>query len=392
MTRPLVTMLAMALLSIGPAAAEEAPPWAGDWSDAEVRLSLEPAEGGFGGRLTVKGRDYAVRGTVGADGALAGKFKVDAAEFDLTAKLDGQVLVLTSGKTSYRLSRKAAKAGCDLSRIRVGQRYHFDMQNDMRMIWTVVEVAGARVRYEMQMIMGGNPLGDPQPAEWVWTAPAETTAPETEEQPGVRISREKVTVSGVEFDCLVSEANGAKAWVPTLGGDYNMTFPGIVKSQMADGMVVMELVLIEGAVVAEAPEKRPVKAAGPDLSSIKVGQRYRYAMQNDLGQVWTVKKIEKGVITYDVQVFLGKDRVGDPTTAEWRHVAPEKGAAPPMEPGARTRREKVTVGAATYDCLVTEAGGSTSWVSMSGEFPVFPGVIRVRMNDGSVVMELTGVE
>jgi hypothetical protein len=141
---------------------------------------------------------------------------------------------------------EAAKpAAADLSHVKAGQKYHYEMQNNMQQIWTVDEVTADTVKYKTQMIMNGNPLGDPQAAEWKWTAPAAATTTATTDQPAAKISREKVTISGTEFDCMVSEANGAKAWVPTKGGEYNVTFPGIVKSQMADGSVVMELKKIE---------------------------------------------------------------------------------------------------------------------------------------------------
>lgn len=138
----------------------------------------------------------------------------------------------------------AKPAAADLSHVKAGQKYHYEMQNNMQQIWTVDEVTADTVKYKTQMIMNGNPLGDPQPAEWKWTAPAATTETSTAASTA-KISREKVTVSGIEFDCLVSEANGAKAWCPTKGGDYNVTFPGILKSQMADGSVVMELKKVE---------------------------------------------------------------------------------------------------------------------------------------------------
>ena len=55
--------------------------------------------------------------------------------------------------------------------MKVGQRYVYQMQNDMQMIWTVKEVGPGLVKYDVSMIMGGNPIGDPTAQEWRYVAP-----------------------------------------------------------------------------------------------------------------------------------------------------------------------------------------------------------------------------
>lgn len=139
----------------------------------------------------------------------------------------------------------AKPAAADLSHVKAGQKYTYEMQNNMQQVWTVDEVTADTVKYKTQMIMGGNPVGDPTPGEWKWTAPAAPTTETSTATANVKMSREKVTIGGIEFDCLVSEANGAKSWISMKGGEYNQTFPGMIKTQMADGSVVMELKKIE---------------------------------------------------------------------------------------------------------------------------------------------------
>jgi len=135
----------------------------------------------------------------------------------------------------------------DLSHVKVGQKYTYEMQNNMQQVWTVKEVGADSVKYEMAMIMGGNPLGDATTQEWKYMAPAAPTTTAEAPKTDVKISREKVKIGSVEFDCMVAEASGYKSWsTMTPGSDTVTTFPGILKTiQLSDGAAVMELKKIE---------------------------------------------------------------------------------------------------------------------------------------------------
>ena len=133
-----------------------------------------------------------------------------------------------------------------LKHVKVGQRYTYEMQNNLKQVWIVKEVGANFVKYEVAMFMGGNPLGDPIAQEWKYVAPpagARVEAPQAD----VKTSREKVTLGGIEFDCMVSEASGYKSWVTmSPGSDLVWTFPGVLKTiQLSDGSVIMELTKIE---------------------------------------------------------------------------------------------------------------------------------------------------
>lgn len=267
-------VLTLALLLAPSAAAQataaEPPAWEGQFSDGQVTVTLYPRGEAVAGSIDIGGSFHLLRAKVAPGGGqLSGTFFAGAAGFGFDARLDQDVLLLKSGGKSLRLKRRAAaqagagaenpltapprKApaaddGPDLGHVKVGQRYVYDLQNDLQQVWTVKEVGADFVKYEIALIMGGNPLGDPAAQEWRYVAPpagqGRAAAPQP---PDVKVSRERVTVSGVELDCMVSEASGYKSWVAmSPGSDTVWTFPGVVKTvQLSDGSVIMELKEIE---------------------------------------------------------------------------------------------------------------------------------------------------
>lgn len=145
-----------------------------------------------------------------------------------------------------------ADDNADLSHVKVGQKYVYEMPNNMQSIWEVTEVGDNMVKYKTTMLMdmgeGPAPVGEPTEQEWTYTKPTGgTTGETTGEAP--KTSREEIEVSGVKFDCLVveSEAGGmkSKSWASmSPGSDTVPTFPGAIKV-MTDGNPTMTLVKIE---------------------------------------------------------------------------------------------------------------------------------------------------
>jgi hypothetical protein len=72
-----------------------------------VRLALEPATQGYGGSLTVQGQAYPVT-AVGGDRRVRGSFTAGGEQYEFQAQLDGTQLTLTSGGSTYRLSKKGS--------------------------------------------------------------------------------------------------------------------------------------------------------------------------------------------------------------------------------------------------------------------------------------------
>lgn len=139
----------------------------------------------------------------------------------------------------------------DLSHVQVGQRYVFEMQNDMQTTWQVTEVGRGTVKYQaiMQMDMGEGmtTVGDPTMQEWAYVPPVGDYL--TGDLPELPTRHEQVEVSGVTFDCLVVESEGSgmtsKSWATmTPGSDSVPTFPGALRVEV-DGRPTLALVRIE---------------------------------------------------------------------------------------------------------------------------------------------------
>ncbi len=77
-----------------------------------------------------------------------------------------------------------------------------------------------------------------------------------------------------------------------------------------------------------APAPRAPEATGPDLRHVRVGQRYVYEMQNDMQQVWTVRDVGPDFVKYEMAMIMRGNPLGDPTTQEWRWIAPHEGVPP----------------------------------------------------------------
>lgn len=375
-----------------PLAAE--PPWAGTFADSQVKATFARSAQGFNGTITVVGGTHPAQGTVAANGRLAGTFTVGQRSFDMTAVMDGDVLVLTSGGTTYRLARQEEqnpdRRGPDLSHVRVGQKYYYTMTNagaaPMTMIYEVKEVRDNLVNYTTQILMdmgqGPAPVGEPNPMEWRHVEAQTTTAPAS--GPRVDTSRATVTVSGIKFDCLVIASDNIRSWIPATG--EVATFPEIIKSQ-TDGVTTLELTRIGG------PE--------PDLSHVRVGQKYHYTMTTagaaPMTMIYEVTRVGDNVVNYTTQLIMdmgrGPQPVGEPNPAEWSHVeAPATATAPPASsPRVEITRATVTVSGVVFDCMVITSANTRTWVPATGDVPVFPGLIKTQ-TDGRTTMELTRIE
>lgn len=150
----------------------------------------------------------------------------------------------TKTETPPATPAPAAAKSIDLSHLKKGEKFTYVMQGGVQMVWTITDITPENtVKYTTQSMMdmgqGLAPVGDPTPAEFPHAAPVATTATSTAATPpGTKISREKVKVGDVEFDCMVSETGDTKAYI-SMQGDLPV-FPGCIKS-MQGGNAVMEL-------------------------------------------------------------------------------------------------------------------------------------------------------
>lgn len=245
-TRTLMTWALCAAACAGLASAQPADPlpanplapparwWQGTFADKELTISLREAEGRVAGELTVGGQTYQVQGRTDEEGQLLCAFSREGAPswgLLMSAEDGGRTLVVQSGGATRRLD-KQADAPAALPEVRAGQRWVYDMTASgmaMRQIYEIVAVDGRTVKCRLHILLQ-------MPGQTEFSAQGEPTpydyevpqgAVEESSTPEVSTRREKLTVAGREWDCMVTETQGTTVWVP-LRGD-SATFPPYVK-------------------------------------------------------------------------------------------------------------------------------------------------------------------
>lgn len=104
-TQPSNNPLAPANQNANPLAAPD--PWAGTFSDGNLILSLQGANGQYTGTLELSGQHYGL--SARSDGAnLVGQFESNGSMFDFSCSLQGDTVTLTSGGNNYILKRQGA--------------------------------------------------------------------------------------------------------------------------------------------------------------------------------------------------------------------------------------------------------------------------------------------
>lgn len=151
---------------------------------------------------------------------------------------------------------------------------------------------------------------------------------------------------------------------------------------------------------ATGGDAAPAASGKPDLSHVKVGQKYTYTMTNPgapaMAMIYEVTEVGDNVVKYNQSTLMdmgsGLTPVGDPSEQKWEYTVPATtGDAPADTPKVETSREKVEVSGHSFDCLVTKMDNTKTWMSMTGNVPTFPGLIRSQV-DGNTNMELTKIE
>lgn len=180
----------------------------------------------------------------------------EAAEADFAAALElDKEAALPWGQPPAPTLREGQ---ADLSHVVVGQRYVYVMPNNMQSVWEVREVGENAVIYDTSILMdmgdGPQPVGEPMRQEWRFTPPAKGAPAANAGGPEVDLSRETLTISGIQFDCLVLSTEHGKSWVSmNKGSDSVYTFPGAIRVVGADGQQTMVLTEV---ITPKAPQRR----------------------------------------------------------------------------------------------------------------------------------------
>jgi hypothetical protein len=137
----------------------------------------------------------------------------------------------------------------------------------------------------------------------------------------------------------------------------------------------------------------PESKQGPDLSHVRVGQKYHYRLNTggmDLDQIWEVTAIDGNGIKYDLTTIMNGRALGEPTALLW--VQPKALPNAPAVPKRKAlRTEAITVAGKEWDCWVVESAGTKSWCPKLGDLGTFPPVVKSLRGD-QVTMELVKIE
>ena len=147
----------------------------------------------------------------------------------------------------------------------------------------------------------------------------------------------------------------------------------------------------DGTAEAE-PEAEPEAAApaGPDISHVKVGQKYTYEASG-MQQVVEVKEITDTEIKYEMFMIMGETTT-PATPGSYPLVMPEAPAGEPAgeapAPPAEVGTETIEIAGVSFECKIIESGGDIkSWVSNTWA----PMGVKTMQGD-KVLSELKGIE
>lgn len=132
----------------------------------------------------------------------------------------------------------AAPKKADLSHVKKGQTYVYELEasgTKMVMKYVVLDVTDTAVKYETITVVAGNESKAPA-TEWKIPAPVEA-APAATPAADVKVTNETIEAAGQKWECMVSESNGTKTWIPTKNGI--MTFPPLIKSDGAASKMML---------------------------------------------------------------------------------------------------------------------------------------------------------
>jgi hypothetical protein len=138
--------------------------------------------------------------------------------------------------------------------------------------------------------------------------------------------------------------------------------------------------------VGSVAEPRP-EGGTSGLASVRPGQTWVYLMDGGTEQRWIVHDVAADHVSYDIQAWVdrgfGFQPDGQPVPAELPFV--------PLSLARDMAREQVVVSGVPIECVVFEAGDTTSWIAVSGDRTTFPGCVR-STKGGAVIMELVRIE
>ena len=139
-----------------------------------------------------------------------------------------------------------------------------------------------------------------------------------------------------------------------------------------------------GTGAAPQPSSQPSSAlpAGPDLSHVRVGQRYVFSMNasgTEMQMIFEVTGVTQVSVSYLTRTLMkmpGQSKlsqVGDPTPAEVNYAAGDSSHS-----NVRQTRETIQAAGEAWDCIVYEVDGSRTWVPQRNGQATWPPCVKIQ--------------
>lgn len=331
-------------------------------------------------------------------------------ELELELELEAGSRALT-----YRLRERAtwtaghsAVDAAEDHDVRVGDVFVYALKasgTQMEMRYEVRVVEGKRIRYDLRTIVLGN---ESLTEDQVWELPA---SPQGKREPasGPKTERETISLADRSWTCMVAETRGTKTWVP-LTADGLPTFPPVVR--VRGPAMELDLVRIErGGQASSSPKTQPTQekaangepgeqeesaqeegAALPtevDLSTVKVGQVYRFEMIASGMKIemrMEVKAVTKRSVRYDqVTVVMGNET----RNADQVWEAPAEGDRARQQGAGTFAHEAIDLAGQRWKTLKFTTPQSEVWVPLRNGKLTFPPFLKTK--SGQTTIELAEV-
>ena len=128
------------------------------------------------------------------------------------------------------------------------------------------------------------------------------------------------------------------------------------------------------------PESAARDSAAGDLSHVKVGQVYVYELEaggTKMQMKYIVEKVDATSVHYGTEVIVAGNTSKSPSTI-WKAPDPKDAKATPPAKDAKTRFEAYEFQGESWETMVVESSGTTTWILLKGGAPTFPPFVKTE--------------
>lgn len=138
-------------------------------------------------------------------------------------------------------------------------------------------------------------------------------------------------------------------------------------------------------------EEEPAERPGTDLSHVKAGQVYVYSLEaggTKMEMRYVVEKVAETSVTYSIETVVAGHVTKSPAST-WELVQPKAGVERAPAPDVKTRYEAYEFDGKSWETMVVESNGITTWIPLKGGAPTFPPLFK---SEGPSKMQLVEIK